>query len=183
VFGPEGKSTEFQIRTQEMNDEAQYGIAAHWYYKQRTGSAKELAKQPRWISEILDLQKQIKDTDDFISQVKFDVFQDRIFVFSPKGDVFDLPCDSTPVDFAYAVHTEIGNHATGALVNDKMATLDQKLKNGDLVDIIIEKTRKGPNRDWLKFAKTNRARSKIKQEASNISRFEQIKKMIPGIKK
>jgi len=183
VFGPDGKSTEFQIRTQEMNDEAQYGIAAHWYYKQKTGGGKEMAKQPHWISEILDLQKQIQDTDDFISQVKFDVFRDRIFVFSPKGDVFDLPCDSTPIDFAYAVHTEIGNHATGALINDKMATLNQKLRNGDLVEIIIEKTRKGPNRDWLKFAKTNRARNKIRQETSNTSRFEQIKKIFPGIKK
>ena len=182
VFGPDGKSAEFQIRTEEMNDEAQYGIAAHWYYKQRTGATKEKAKQPRWISEVIDLQKYFQDTDDFISQVKLDVFQDRIFVFSPKGDVFDLPEDATPVDFAYAVHTEIGNHATGALVNDKMATLDQALKNGDLVEIIIEKTRKGPNRDWLKFVKTNRARSKIKTE-TNASKFEQFKKMIPGMKK
>ena len=179
VFGVDGKSTEFQIRTEEMNNEAFYGIAAHWYYKQK-GDTKKTTHQPRWVSDIIEMQKEIKDTDEFIKQVKLDVFKNRIFIFTPKGDVFDLPEDSTPVDFAYAVHTDIGNHATGALVNDKMATLDQILRNGDLVEIIIDKKRKYPNRDWIKFVKTNRARNKIKQ-ASKQSRLEQIKKIIPGM--
>ncbi len=177
VFGPEGKTTEFQIRTNEMNDEARYGIAAHWYYKLKDKNL----KQPHWIKEILDIQREAKDTHDFIRQVKFDVFRDRIFVFSPQGDVFDLPENSTPVDFAYAVHTDIGNKCSGSLVNDKMATLDRILKNGDLVEIIIDKNRKSPNRDWLKFVKTNRARYKIRQFAKN-SHFD-IKKYIPKIPK
>jgi len=179
VFGLGGKATEFQIRTQEMNEEAHYGIAAHWYYKQKRNS-KELPKQPRWVKEILDIQRNAENTYDFISQIKFDIFRDRIFVFSPKGDVFDLPEGATPIDFAYTVHTEIGNQAIGALVNDRMATLDQKLNNGDLVEITVDKNRKGPNRDWLKFVKTNRARSKIKQYSRD-SRLNNIKKLIPGM--
>lgn len=180
VFGPEGKATEFQIRTHEMDEEAHYGIAAHWYYKQKDSSAEHAIRQPRWIKEVLDIQRQAEDTHDFISQIKFDVFHDRIFVFSPKGDVFDLPEEATPIDFAYAVHTDIGNHMTGALINDKMATLEQKLKNGDLVEIIIDKKRKGPNRDWLKFVKSSKARHKIKQFAKE-SRLNGIKKLIPKI--
>ena len=180
VFGLEGKATEFQIRTTEMDEEAHYGIAAHWYYKQKFNSVKQSVRQPRWINEILKIQRQSEDTHDFIKQIKFDVFHDRIFVFSPKGDVFDLPENATPVDFAYAIHTDIGNHTTGALINDKMAMLDQKLKNGDLVEIIIDKKRKGPNRDWLKFIKTNKARNKIKQ-FSKESRLEGIRKLIPKI--
>lgn len=161
VFGPEGKATEFQIRTQEMDDESHYGIAAHWYYKQKNKSGQE--KKPKWVEEILEAQRAAKDTNEFIDKIKFDVFQDRIFVFSPKGDVFELPKEATPVDFAYAVHTEIGNKAVGALVNDKIATLDQILKNGDIVEIITEKNKKSPSKDWLKFVKTSRAREKIKQ--------------------
>jgi GTP pyrophosphokinase len=176
VFGPDNKATEFQIRTIEMHEEALYGIAAHWHYKQKRGSDGEKVKTPRWINDILTIQRQTEDTEDFIKKIKFDVFRDRIFVFTPKGDVFDLPENATPVDFAYAVHTEIGHKAIGALVNDKMATLDQPLNNGDLVEIIIDKKRKGPNRDWLKFVKTNRARDKIRQATAE-SRFDQIKKI------
>ncbi len=180
VFGPEGKLTEFQIRTPEMHEEALYGIAAHWYYKQK-GNSEPPAQQPKWVQEILKIQKEAEDSQDFIKKVKFDLFQDRIFVFTPKGDVLDLPEESTPVDFAYAIHTEIGNKTIGALVNNKMASLDQKLLNGDMVEIIVDKNRKGPNRDWLKFVKTRRAREKIKQ-ANKSSSFENIKKLIPGIK-
>lgn len=179
VFGPEGKATEFQIRTHEMNEEAHYGIAAHIYYKLKKRDQEKM-KQPRWVKEILDLQLSLGDTKNFIKQVKLSVFRDRIFVFTPKGDVYDLPEDSTPVDFAYAVHTDIGNQCTGALVNDKITPLNTELKSGDLVEIIIDKTRKGPNRDWLKFVKTTRARDKIKQ-LSKKSRFEQIKRLIPRI--
>jgi GTP pyrophosphokinase len=180
VFGPGGKVTEFQIRTGKMNEEALYGIAAHWHYKIKDKDASDF-NQPRWIKEILDAQRNSGSSQEFIKQIKFDVFKDRIFVFSPKGDVYDLTEGSTPVDFAYAVHTDIGNHCVGALVNDKMASLDTELKNGDLVDIVVDKKRNGPSRDWLKFVKTSRARSKIKQ-ATNISRFETIKKYIPGVR-
>jgi GTP pyrophosphokinase len=180
VFGPEGKATEFQIRTYEMNDEAMYGIAAHWHYKLKGSSREDALKQPRWVHDILDIQRDAENTQDFIKQMKFDIFKNRIFVFSPKGDVFDLPEGGTPIDFAYAVHTEIGNQTTGALVNDKMATLDQELRNGDLVEIITDKKRKAPNRDWLKFVKTHRAQEKIKH-ATKSTRLEQIKKIIPKI--
>ena len=179
VYGPGGKATEFQIRTMEMNEEALYGIAAHWYYKQNEFD-KEKKKKPHWIKEIIDLQLNVKDSHDFIKQVKFDVFRDRIFVFSPKGDVYDLPENASPVDFAYAVHTEIGNQCVGALINEKMAPLDSKLNSGELVEIIIDKNRKYPNRDWLKFTKTQKARNKIKQSA-RLSRLETIKKLIPKL--
>lgn len=180
VYGPENKATEFQIRTPEMHEKSLYGVAAHWHYKQMVGGDAKPGKQPRWIQDILNIQRDAKDTDDFIKKIKIDVFKNRIFVFSPQGDVFDLPEDSTPIDFAYAVHTEIGNKAMAALVNTKIAPLDQTLKNGDAVEIIIDKKRKYPNRDWLKFVKTHRAKEKIMQ-AAKTSRFEQLKKIIPGI--
>jgi GTP pyrophosphokinase len=127
----------------------------------------------------MDLQRQTESAHEFIKQVKFDIFHDRIFVLTPKGDVYDLSDGSTPIDFAYAVHTDIGNHCSGARINDKIAALDAKLKNGDLVEIIIDKKRKSPSRDWLKFAKTHKARAKIRQFAP--STFESIKKLIPRI--
>lgn len=175
VFGPGGKSTEFQIRTKEMHDEALYGVSAHLYYKEKN------KKPMRWIQEILDLQREIKDTGEFISQAKINVFQNRIFVFTPKGDVYDLPADATPVDFAYAVHTEIGNKCTAALVNNQMAGLDQKLENGDLIEIILDKNRKGPNSDWLKFVTTKKAKDKIKSQMKKFS-LANLRNMIPGLK-
>ena len=176
VFGPQGKATEFQIRTKEMNDKALYGIAAHWHYKQ-IGAEQNGDNQPSWIKEILEAQRELGNTDDFLNKVKLDVFQDKIFVFSPKGDVFELPSNSTPIDFAYSVHTDIGNKASGALVNDKMASLDHELKNGDLVEIIVDKNKKGPSYDWIKFVKTKRARDKIKQ---NAQKGAFIRKFMPG---
>ncbi len=175
VFGLGGRATEFQIRTREMDDEAKFGIAAHWHYKQK-GSA-EPRKQPKWVKEILEMQKSSSNANDFIKKIKLDVFQNRIFVFSPKGDVFELPEGATPIDFAYAVHTDIGNQASVALVNEKVTTLDHRLKNGDLVEIKVNKNRKGPNHNWIKFVKTKRAREKIKQNCRGAG----IKKFIPGI--
>jgi len=174
IFGPEGKSVEFQVRTVEMNDEALYGISAHWYYKRKNENEKRV--QPKWVEEIMDIQKQIKNTDDFVKNIKLDVFQNRIFVFSPKGDVVELPEGATPIDFAYAIHTEIGNKATGARINERLGTLGQELKNGDMVEIIIEKNRKGPNLSWVNFAKSKRARDKIKQ---NAEKYNFITKFIP----
>ncbi|MDO8592295.1 MAG: RelA/SpoT family protein [bacterium] len=180
VFGPENSPAEFQIRTKEMDEEAKYGIAAHWYYKIKGKSDDDARQQPAWVKEVLKIQKETEDTHDFIKQIKFDVFHDRIFVFSPKGDVFDLPQGATPIDFAYTVHTDIGNQAVSALINDKIAQLDQELKNGDLVEIITDKKRKSPNRDWLKFVKTASARNKIKQNLRH-SVLDSLKRYIPKI--
>lgn len=181
VYGPGGKSTEFQIRTKEMDDGAKHGIASHWFYKMNSGHGNNPKKQPAWVKEILHIQKESKDTSDFIKQIQFDVFNDRIFVFTPKGDVFDLPEGSTPIDFAYYIHSDVGNQAVSAMVNDKIAPLDIELKNGDLVEIIMAKKRKGPSRDWLKFVKTSTAKNKIKQNLKN-SMLDNIKRFIPNIK-
>jgi len=179
IIGPENKATEFQIRTWEMHEESIYGLAAHWYYKIQRGS--ENYKPPSWLQEITDIQKEITNTSELVKKIKLDIFRDRIFVFSPNGDVFELPEGSTPIDFAYAVHTNIGNKAAGVIVNDKLGRLDQILKNGDFVEIIIEKKRPYPNNDWLKFVKTKRARDRIKQFGKK-STLENIKRFIPGIK-
>lgn len=179
VFGPSGKATEFQIRTEEMHQESLYGLSAHLYYKQADPGSQD--KPMRWMQEVLEVQKDIKNTGEFIKQIKLNIFQDRIFVFTPKGDVYDLPNNATPVDFAYAVHTEIGNKCTQALINGNIAELNHILKNGDMVEIIIDKNRKGPNSDWLKFVATRKARNRIKQYARKF-RLSYIKKMIPGLK-
>ncbi len=178
VFGPDNKATEFQIRTKEMHEESLYGLAAHWYYKEK--GMKGI--QPHWVKEIIDIQKEISDTQELIKNIKLDIFNDRIFVFSPQGDVFELPEKATPIDFAYAVHTKIGNQATGAIINEHLARLDHELKNGDLVEIITDKGRLHPNRDWLKFAKTRRAKDRIKQFAKK-GPLENIKRLLPNIKK
>jgi len=179
IFGPEGKPTEFQIRTREMHEESIYGIAAHWYYKSKTNHNYQ---QPKWVREIIDVQKEITNTSEFVKNIKMDIFRDRIFIFSPQGDVFELPEKATPIDFAYAVHGNIGNKASGVIINDKLGKLDQELKNGDLVEIIVEKNRLYPNKDWLKFVKTKRARDQIKAHAKK-STLDNIKRFIPGMKK
>lgn len=163
VFGPDGKSTEFQIRTPEMDQASTYGVAAHISYKN-----KNEIKQPKWIQEILQIKKESeKNTSKFISDIKTNVFQDRIFVFSPKGDVIELPKKATPIDFAYAIHTDVGHKATAALINDQIGSLEQELKNGDLVEIITDKNRKTPNNAWLKTVKSRHARNSIKQKSQN----------------
>jgi len=171
VFGPNGKITEFQVATRKMYDESLYGIAAHWYYKNKKIT---LEKQPKWVRDIMDLMRQTVTSQEFVSTAKIDVFQDRIFTFTPKGDVIDLPDGSTPVDFAYAVHTDIGNQCVGVMINEKIAPLNTKLKSGDTVEIITEKNRLRPGKDWLKFVKTQRARNKIKaslKEGGGLKRF------------
>jgi len=179
VFGPEGKAVEFQIRTQEMHQETIYGLAAHWYYKSKSG--KSAYQTPSWVKEIIDIQKEITSTTEFVKKIKLDIFHDRIFVFSPKGDVFELPEKATPVDFAYAVHTNIGNKASGVIINDRVGRLDQELKNGDIVEIILEKNRQYPSKDWLKFVKTRRAKDHIRQDAKK-SALESIRRLLPGRK-
>ncbi len=172
VFCLEGKIVEFQIRTPEMHEQAEYGIAAHWHYKE-TDRIREkvgkkgytLPKKLKWIEELVKWQQEVQDNQQYLKLLTVDVFRNRIFVFTPKGDVIDLPDEATPVDFAYQVHTWIGDHCAGAKVNGKIASLDAKLKNGDVVEIITDKNRKGPSSDWLKFVKTNAAKSKIRSRA------------------
>ena len=161
VFGPEGKATEFQIRTPEMHEQAQYGMAAYWSYK-KYGS-QQPAPHVGWIQEILNAQKNSPDTKTFIQQLYLDVFSDRLFVLSPKGDVYELPAGATPIDFAYAVHTDIGNKAQGVLINNKISRLDEPLHNNDIVEIIIDKQQTSPDPAWLKFVKTTKAKNAIKQ--------------------
>lgn len=162
VFTENGEIIEFQIRTMEMHELAEYGIAAHWRYKE--GSHKPV-KHTHWMDELMQIQKELETKKDFMEQLdimKIDVFKDRIFVFTPQGDVIDLPEGATPIDFAYAIHSEVGNKCTAARVNEVMRNLDTSLRSGDIVDIVTDKNRRGPNPDWLKFAKTRHARSKIK---------------------
>jgi len=160
VFTPEGEIIEVQIRTQDMEESAEYGIAAHWYYDEK-GSFKP-TKKMKWINELTQWQKELGANQKFLEKLKIDVFQDRIFVFTPNGDVIDLANGSTPIDFAYHVHTDIGNQCVGALVNNQITTLDKKLKSGDVVEILTDKNRKFPNPDWMKFSKTSVAKNKIK---------------------
>ena len=160
VFTPEGEIIEVQIRTQEMDEEAEYGIAAHWYYDEK-GSLKP-TKKTKWIEELTRWQKELTENQKFLEKLKIDVFQDRIFVFTPNGDVIDLPKDATPIDFAYHVHTDIGNQCVGSLINNQISTLDKPLKSGDVIEILTDKNRKFPNPDWLKFVKTSVAKNKIK---------------------
>jgi len=162
VFCDQGNIVEFQVRTQEMHEVAEFGVAAHWRFKE-TGSQK--AKSVRWMEELAIIQKEVSDKKDYLDKLermKIDVFRDRIFVFTPRGDVIDLPEQATPVDFAYNIHTDIGDKAVAVKINDKIANLDTELKSGDICEIIIDKNRRAPNADWLKFVKTNHARTKIK---------------------
>ena len=159
VFGEEGRITEFQIRTAEMHQNAELGIAAHWGYKENKNP---LAKRFSWIKQLSEWQLQTMSSREFWEQAKIDFFQDRIFVFTPKGDVIDLPENATPVDFAYAVHSDLGDHCEQAKVNSRIMALNQPLQAGDIVEIVVNK-KKHPSRDWLNFVKTSKARIKIKE--------------------
>jgi GTP pyrophosphokinase len=158
VFGDEQEIVEIQIRTRKMHEQAELGIAAHWQYKE---SGKIDKKEIQWVNELADWLKGIKDNSQLLEGAKIDVFQNRIFVFTPQGDVIDLPDGATPIDFAYHIHTEIGNKCTQALVNNEIVALERKLKNGDVVQIITDKNRKGPSQEWIGFVKTRTARHHI----------------------
>ena len=170
VIGPENRQIEIQMRTPEMHEEAEYGIAAHWAYSEMKRRDTKAYAQNRssladlkhfsWIEQIREWQKEFKNPEEFLEALKIDFFKNRIFVLTPKGDAFDLPEDSTPIDFAYHVHTDIGNTAVGAKVNGKMVALDHVLKNGDVVEILKQKNKK-PSRDWLKIVKSAQARKHI----------------------
>ncbi|WP_375686695.1 RelA/SpoT family protein [Lentilactobacillus kefiri] len=166
VIGPEGKPLEVQIRTEEMHRVAEFGIAAHWAYKEGITSAVKSSQDNNklnWFKQIIELQEDTDDAADFMDSVKGELFGDHVYVFTPKGDVYELPKGAGPLDMAYMIHTEVGNHTTGARVNGKIVPLDHQLKTGDIVDIITATGSAGPSRDWLKLVHTRRARNKIKQ--------------------
>lgn len=165
------EAVEFQIRTPEMHEAAEFGIAAHWQYDETEKKSNAGERQVQWVQDLAKLQREMQDQKTFMKSLdtlKFDVFQNRIFVFTPKGDVIELPEDATPVDFAFSIHTDVGRTCVGARINDAMVSLDTPLHSGDVVDIITDKNRKSPSADWLKFVKTHRARVKIKEESRGI---------------
>lgn len=171
VLDHEGRPLEFQIRTYEMHREAEYGVAAHWKYKQAKVAGDELL----WVRRLNDWQKETADPGEFLDALRFEVNASDVYVFSPKHDVISLPQGSTPVDFAYAVHTEVGHHCIGARVNGRLVPLESRLNNGDVVDVLTSKSpTAGPSRDWLNFVKSTRARNKIKQYFTRERRDEAI---------
>lgn len=174
VFGPEGRIVEVQIRTFQMHDEAENGVAAHWNYSEEKGKGQGDAKLAEgviasseklsWVKQLVDWQNEITDSEEFLKTVKFDAFKHRNFVFTPKGDVYDLPAGATPIDFAYAVHTKLVNYLIGAKVDGKIVPLDYKLKSGQVVEILKSKNPKKPNPKWIEFAVTALARGEVKKQ-------------------
>jgi len=161
VLGPLGEPFEIQIRTKEMDRTAEYGSAAHWLYKEGKAD-RSFDEKMAWLRQLLDWQREMTDAAEFMEALKIDVFNDEVFVFTPRGDVIDLPVGSTPLDFAYRIHTDIGHKCTGAKVNGKLVSLSYKLNTGDIVEILTSRHSTGPSRDWLDIVKTPQARSKIK---------------------
>src|SRR3990172_7307470 len=169
VIGPTGKPFEIQIRTEAMHRTAQYGIAAHWRYKEGSKPG-ESDERFSWLREMVDWQTETKDPREFMESFKVDLFEDEVFVFTPKGDVISLRAGATPLDFAYAIHTDVGHHCVGAKINNQIVSLEYQLQLGDIVDILTSKSSAGASKDWLSIAKTSRARSKIRQWFSKESR-------------
>lgn len=180
VFCDHGQVVEFQIRTPEMHEAAEYGIVAHWAYDE-TGKPTEGSKVPKqqlqWLDQLIKIQKEASSESEALETIKFDLFQNRIFVFTPTGDVIDLPEDATPIDFAYHIHTGLGDACAAAKVNDHLQSLDTKLQNGDVVEILPDKKRKHPNPDWLDFVKTSSARKHI---ASHLRKHKRIRFHFPA---
>ncbi|MBP1744572.1 MAG: diphosphokinase [Firmicutes bacterium] len=178
VIGPQGKPFEIQIRTFDMHRTAEYGIAAHWKYKEGISGdgGEEVDIKLTWLRDIIDWQKETSDASEFMEGFKVDLLSDEVFVFTPKGNVINLPHDATPIDFAYKIHTDIGNRCVGAKVNGKMVPLDYNLSTGEIVEIISSPLAKGPNIDWINIAKSNQAKSKIRSWFKKAKREENIAK-------
>ena len=174
VIGQSGIPFEVQIRTRQMHEEAEYGIAAHWKYKSGSQASANIDEKLRWIAQLLESDENTRDPDEFIHSFKTDIFHDETFVFTPKGDVISLPLGSTVIDFAYAIHSAVGNKMTGAKINGVIVPIDKIPGNGDIIEIITSNSTKGPSRDWLKIVKTGQARSKIRQWFKKEKRAENI---------
>lgn len=173
VIGPDGERVEIQIRTMEMHKMAEFGVASHWRYKEDGKLNDKDAERFSWLRQILDWQEELKDPREFMASLRFDLFEDEVYVFTPRGQVKELPEGATPVDFAYHIHSEVGDRCSGARVNGKLVPLSTKLKNGDTVEIITDPHRH-PSRDWLKFVKTAKARTRIKHWIRNEERQQSI---------
>jgi GTP pyrophosphokinase len=179
VIGPDGRPVEVQIRTHEMHRTAEYGVAAHWQYKAGAKGAKapKGEQDMGWLRSLVDWQKETRDPDEFLDSLRYEIGSAEVFVFTPKGEVMSLPVGATPVDFAYAVHTEVGHRTIGARVNGKLVPLNSELHNGDLVEVFTSKAEgAGPSQDWLSFVKSPRARNKIRQWFSKERREEAVEK-------
>jgi GTP diphosphokinase / guanosine-3',5'-bis(diphosphate) 3'-diphosphatase len=164
VIGPEGRPLEIQIRTRDMHDLAEFGIAAHWMYKSgsRRGDARDPDGKLKWLRSLMDWQQEMSDPREFMENLKVDLFEDEVFVFTPKGEVKSLAAGATPLDFAYEIHTDVGHRCVGAKVNGKIVPLSYVLRSGDIIEVLTSKRERGPSRDWLALVKTTRARNKIK---------------------
>ncbi len=174
VIGPDAKPLEVQIRTGHMHDVAEAGIAAHWRYKEGSRGDRRYDEKLAWVRQLMDWQREVADATEFVEGLKLEVFQDQVFVFTPKGDVKDLPAGATPLDFAYRIHTDVGHRTIGAKVNNRLVPLDYRLRNGDIVEIITTKAAHGPSRDWLNIVQTSAAREKIRQWFKRQQRDENI---------
>jgi GTP pyrophosphokinase len=181
VMGPEGEPFEIQIRTVEMHRTAEYGIAAHWKYKEGAGAGKGKStasydERLSWIRQTLEWQSDVQDSEEFIETLKLDMFEDIVFVFTPQGDVIELPAGSVPIDFAYRIHSDIGHRCVGCKINGKINSLDHPLTNGDIVEIMTSRQTQGPKADWLSVVKTSQARAKIRQWFKKEKKEENIQK-------
>ena len=174
VIAMDGKPLEIQIRTHAMHQVSEVGIAAHWRYKEGSKAEREYDAKLAWLRQLMDWQRDVSDATEFVEGVKLDIFQDQVFVFTPKGDIKDLPAGATPLDFAYRIHTDVGHRTIGAKVNNRLVPLDYRLKNGDIVEIVTTRAGHGPSRDWLNLVRTQHAREKIRQWFKRQERDENI---------
>ena len=178
VIGPDGEPLEIQIRTKEMHTIAEYGIAAHWKYKEGNTSQKQsnIEGKLQWLRQMMEWEKDLKDPQEFMDALKEDVFSSQVYVFTPKGDVVELPAESTPIDFAYRVHTNVGNKCVGSKIDGRIVPLDYKLQNGNIVEILTSSNSNGPSRDWINIVKTPNAKSRIRQWFKKERREENIQR-------
>ncbi len=174
VIALEGKPLEIQIRTHAMHAVSEVGIAAHWRYKEGSRAERDYDAKLAWLRQLMEWQREVSDAQEFVEGIKLDIFQDQVFVFTPKGDIKDLPAGATPLDFAYRIHTDVGHRTIGSKVNNRLVPLDYRLRNGDIVEIVTTKAEHGPSRDWLSIVRTSHAREKIRQWFKKKDRDENI---------